>query len=193
MTVAERAEAPVTKKSQMYRLLADGAFGNTIPQYFDLERWEADEAAQRVPVWGVRTLVPGGPCRLYCPREEIRETALRPEYRADGINISMMIDAIVRVTLWADVYDSEAGLIVYGIEYPPKGASWRALMPSQGREWRGVQAHMLLKKHLNANSLADLEALRERWPGHVYELSAADRPIGTVPGRNAVIWEVRQY
>ncbi|HYE59183.1 MAG TPA: hypothetical protein VD948_11785 [Rhodothermales bacterium] len=183
----------IRSKNRMYELLEAGAFGNTIPQWFDIDRWEASADASRYPVWGVRTLIPGGPCRLNCPREEVRATAERQEFREAGVNISVMVDAAVRVTLWADVYDSETGLLVYGIERPPKGGSWRALMPSQGREWRGLSAQMILRRHLNANSLADLEALRERWPGHVYELSACDRCFGTVPGRNAVLWEVRNY
>lgn len=184
---------PVTDKRQMYDLLAAGRFGNTIPQYFDVGEWERSTDAGRWTAWGVRTLRPGGPCRLHCPSAEVRETCQRPEYAAAGINISMMIDAAMAVTLWADVYDSPAGLVVYGIEHPPKGGSWRALMPTDGRHFEGTAARMLLRRHLNPNSLADLESLFDRWPGHVVELSAADRCFGTVPHRNAVVWEVRLY
>jgi hypothetical protein len=186
-------DGPILGKSRMYSMLAAGAFGNTIPQWFNLDEWEQSADAARYATWGVRTLVAGGPCRLYCPREEVRSTAERPEYRAAGVNISMMIDAIVNATLWADVYDSEDGLIVYGVLNPPRGASWRKLMPSEGREYRGIAAQMLLKQKLNPNSLADLEALRDRWPGHVYELSACEKCIGVIPHRNGVVWEVRNY
>lgn len=181
-----------TKKS-MYERLAAGAFGNTIPQFFSVVDWRRSPEHARYPTWGVRTMTPGGPCRLYCPREEIEATARSFAAAGHAINISLMLDATVRVTLWADVYDSEAGLLVYGIEHPPQGGSWRALMPSQGRTWEGTAARLLLRKHLNASSLADLESLRDAYPGHVYELSACDRNFGTVPGRNAVIWEVRTY
>lgn len=199
------ADAPITSKRQMYALLASGQLGNTIAQYFDLEAWEASEECQRYPVWGVRTLTPGGPCRLYCPREEVRATAERPEYRRAGVNISVMVDAIATVTLFADVYDAPGGLLVYGVEYPTRGlgteaspagqrgVSWRQAMPSRGREFRGLAARLLLAKHLNASSLADLYALFDRWPGHVAEVSAFDRCFGTVPGRNGIHWELRNY
>lgn len=183
----------ITTKRRMYELLAAGAFGNTLPQYFAVADWIKSPDAQRYAVWGVRTLTPGGPCRLNCPRDEVAATAAAYTSQGHGINISCMIDRVLTVTLWADVYDSPSGLLVYGIECPPKGGSWRALMPSQGRQVEGVAAAMLLRHHLNASSLADLEALRDRYPGHVYELSACDRNFGTVPGRNGVIWEVRQY
>lgn len=184
---------PVTNKQAMYRMLAAGSFGNTIAQFFDVDEWEKSDDCRRFPVWGVRTQVPGGPCRLNCPREEVRETAERPEYRAAGVNISMMIGATYPVTLWADVYDSPAGVLVYGVEYPPTGGSWRALMPIMGRHYEGVAARMLLKRHLNPNSLADVEAVFERWPGHVLELSAVEACIGVVPHRNHVVWELRNY
>lgn len=183
--------ARVTSKRRMYALLTAGALGNTVPQFFSVAAWLASPDSARYPSWGVRTLVPGGPCRLYCPAAEVPGTAARPEFAAAGVNISCMVDAVARVTLWADVYDSDTGLKVYGIENPPRGASWRKLMPSEGREWSGVTARLLLARHLNPNSLADLEALRGRWPGHVYELSALESCLGTVPGRNAVIWECR--
>lgn len=183
----------IRTKRRMYELLAAGAFGNTLPQFFDVAAWEASPEYARYAVWGVRTLVPGGPCRLNCPRGEVRATAERPEFTAAGVNISLMLDRVSAVTLWADVYDSEAGLIVYGIENPPRGGSWRKEMPSKGREYRGVAARLLLRRHLNPNSLADLDALRDRYPGHVYELSACEACVGTVLGRNAVLWEVRLY
>lgn len=184
---------PITNKQTMYRMLARGDFGNTIPQYFSIDTWERSQDYQRIPMWGVRTMVPGGPCRLYCPRDEVRTTAEQPEFRAAGINISMMIDAVTQVTLWGEVYDAPYGLVVYGIENPEPGDSWRKRMPHEGRHWEGTAARLLLRRKLNPNSLDDLEILRDRWPGHVYEFSAVEGCFGTVPGRNTIIWEVRAY
>lgn len=183
---------PVLNKVDMYRRLSAGEFGNTVPQWFDVAEWAASAAAV-YPLWGVRSLTVGGPCRLNCPRAEVAETARRFADAGHAVNVSVMIDVMLRVTLWADVYDSADGLLVYGIEYPPRGGSWRALMPSRGRERRGLAARLLLERHLNPTSLADLAALRDRLPGHVYEISALDRCFGTVPGRNAVVWECRAY
>lgn len=180
----------ITSKAQMYAMLAAGRLGNTIRQFFSVDEWRASRDAELYPQWGVRTLIAGGPCRLFCPREEVADTVAK---FGCAVNISMMIDAICRVTLWADIFESESGLVVHGIEYPPVGGSWRALMPTAAREWRGLAARMLLRRHLNANSLDDLDATFERWPGHVVELSACERCIGVIPGRNAVVWEVRSY
>lgn len=186
-------DAPITRKRQMYEALGAGRFGNTTRSYRTVEEWLCSADYQRYEWWGIRSLVPGGPCRLNCPRSEVAATAARPEFQAAGVDISLMIDRLAVVTLSAEVYDSPTGLLVYGIEYPPRGGSWRADMPSRGREYRGLAARLLLRQHLWPSSLEDLWAVFERWPGHVYECSAFDRAVGTVPGRNAICWEVRRY
>lgn len=184
---------PIINKTQMYALLHGGALGNTVPMWFDLQAWEASDEYHRFDLWGVRTLTTAGPCRLFCPRGEVRETATRPEYAAAGVNVSLMIDAVCDVTLMADVFDSERGLIVYGIDRPAKGTSWRKAMPVQGRQYEGLAARMLLQERLDAGSLADLYELLEVYPRHVVEISACDRFVGTVPRRNTIVWECRLY
>lgn len=183
----------VTSKNRMYPLLASGAFGNTIAQYFSVGAWRASGDSERYPTWGVRTMTPGGPCRLYCPTAEVEATAADFESKGHSVNISQMIDATVNVTLYADVYEGERGVELHCVENPGKGASWREAMPRRGKRLTGLAAKMTLARHLNPSSLADLHALLEQYPGHVVELSACDRCIGTIPGRNAVVWEVRQY
>lgn len=181
----------VTSKGRMYDALASGRFGNTIPQWFSLAAWRADPEAARYRTWGVRTLTPGGPCAMYVPAEDVPGLVADFEARGHRCNISVMVDAVCGVTLYADVYDSETGLIVYCVEDPGRGASWRKVMPEKGRQFAGIAARLVLQRHLNPSSLSDLWALFDRWPGHVVELSALDRCFGTVPGRNAVVWEVR--
>lgn len=184
-------DEPIRTKSRMYWLLSRGLLGNTIEQFFSLVEWETSSIKDKYPLWGVRTLTPGGPCRMHCPTEEV-EATIR-SFQPHAIHISAMIDWQCVVTLWADVYDTDTGLIVYGIERPARGDNWRKRMPVDGREWRGANARFMLHKHLNANSLADLYALLERYPCHVVELSACEENVGVIPYRNAVVWEVRQY
>lgn len=186
----------IASKAEMYRLLAAGAFGNTLPQWLDDARW-ADESPLAVMWWGVRTMTPGGPCRLNCPDHEVRETFAA--FRAAGHvpQISMMVDRVATVTAWLEVWDSPAGLVVEGIEYPDTagGWTWRNAMPdpTRRRRWEGTAARMVLARHFNENDRDDLAATLERWPGHVVEASAVDRCIGTVPHRRGIVWEVRAY
>lgn len=183
-------EEQVTNKRQMYYLLTLGAFGNTIPQYSSVEEWRDSGDDRRYPSWGVRTKTPGGPCRLLCPAEEVEATVC--SFTPHLPNISVMISTIGRVSWLGDVTYGPGGWVLSGIEYPERYHDWRPLMRSPNR-WEGLVARTLLRRHLNSNSLADLEALVDRFPDHVYELSCLDRCFGTVPGRNAILWEVRKY
>ena len=186
----------ISDKWTMYDLLTAGVLGNTIPQYATVDELRNSGDHLRYKYWGVRTKTPGGPCRLNCPVDEL-ESTIRA-FSPHPTNISVMIDQIVQVTLWAEVYDIPGGLGVYGIEYPPKGGSWRDGMPYAAWQenrghWEGTAARLLLQKHLNPNSLADLYDLIERYPDHQYEFSATGTCFGTLAHRNTIIWEVRRY
>ena len=66
------------------------------------------------------------------------------------------------------------------------------------REWddeeaSGLRADLLLSSVMTPSSLDDWEMLTSRFPGHVLEVSVYDRCLGDVPGRNALVWEVRRY
>ena len=57
----------------------------------------------------------------------------------------------------------------------------------------GLTAKMLLKTNLTPESYEDLEKLLDTFPNDIIEISAWDKNIGNIPGRNAIVWEVRNY
>ena len=178
-------------------MLQRGDFGNTIPQYFSVEEWQASPDSQRFDLWGVRSAKKSmhPACRLNCPSSEVPSYA--SQHFADGPNISMMVDSVADVNAWLEIWRSPTGLVVEGMEYPRtwEGWNWRNSMrdPARRKAWHGVAASSVLARHLNENSRSDLEDLLSRFDDHVIELSALNRCIGTIPHRNAVIWEVRKY
>jgi hypothetical protein len=113
------------------------------------------------------------------------------------VNISCMIDKITTVTAWLEVWDSPGGWVVEGVEYPQihDGWTWRNSMqhPDRRKAWSGTAARMILARHMNANSREDLDILLAEYPGHVVEFSACETCLGDTPGRNCVVWEVRNY
>jgi hypothetical protein len=179
----------ITSKSQMYAALLAGKFGNTIPCWFSVEDWEG--VADFTKQWGVRTMTVGGPCRLFCPADEVRSTFESYLSMGHTPQISCMIDNYGDCVLMADVWDSPTGLIVHGIDMPEKDANWRRDMPGKARMYEGVAARRLLRRRLNENSYDDLMELLELYPDHDVELSAMSICFGTLPHRNTIIWECR--
>lgn len=106
-----------------------------------------------------------------------------------------MVDSWLNVTAWLEVMESPDGLYVQGIEYPPRSLTWRVGMrdPKLLQLWHRTAAVMVLRRHLNENSLCDLFDLLEKYPSNVVELSALAQCFGSVPHRNGIIWEVRSY
>lgn len=182
-------------KRTMYELLTSGRLGNTNPSWPDCQSWRDDPRAKFCQSWGVRSSTHAGDRRtaMYVPTHLVKDHARR--FGDDAYNLSPMIDTFLTVTAMLEVHDSDAGLVVGCVAHPPKGIPWRWAMSSRGCffEEEGVTARMLLRRFLNPNSLDDLYQLLEAYPGHVVELSATEQEYGTHPGRNAVVWEVRDY
>lgn len=57
----------------------------------------------------------------------------------------------------------------------------------------GVAAHAILAAYLSPSSRDDLDALWDLYPDAVIEFSAYECCVGDQRGRNALIWEVRNY
>lgn len=184
---------PVTDKRDMNRRLVAGEFGNTNPQWRNLDEWRADPAARRFSHWGVRhTTKPAfAGTKLNVATADV-PALVGGVFEGRDFNVSPMIWCVGNVQWEGDVYDHpERGLICSGNVGPEPG-SWRRHMLAP-RLWEGTAAHNLLRAVLNPNSYDDLSELVEAYPSHVVELSALDACFGTVPGRNAVVWEVRRY
>lgn len=186
-----KSTSRIRSKRESYRLLTAGLLGNTIPVHFDADKWERDHSRE-MPTWGVRCMTPGGPCRLHVPTPLVRPVFDAVRAAGHVPNISAMVSNVAPASLACDVWDAPGGLIVFGVEYPAREFDWREVM-RRPVQWTGLAARMLLAKHLNPASLADLHAVLDLYPGHVVELSALPVCYGTVPGRNAVTWEVRDY
>jgi len=179
----------------MYELLVRGAFGNTLRNYFSLEEWEASGDPDRYPLWGLRSRARGGDSRMRLNVSSENIPGLWREWFPNGGgNLSVMIDQWV--TLRAEVWESSinpCGLTVYYADGYDPASPWRGSFRRYGRQLTGLAARGLLRTHLWP---ADYESLREvldLYSGHVVELSACNRAVGVIPGRNTVVWECRDY
>lgn len=180
----------IRHKADYYALAARGVLGNTVERFFSLDDWK--RRSSTYSSWGVQTTrVPGGPCRLNCPTEEVEATWAK--FLPYVPVVSPMLSACIP-TLWAgDAWDSPTGLSLHGLLAPPLGFDWRASMKTDQRSWHGTAARALLRSLMTPDSYEDMTDVFERYPGHVYEVSVFERCVGTRPGRNAVVWEVRAY
>jgi len=172
----------VTNKRLMYEMLHAGKFGNTSPMWLDLWSWLADYNGAE-GLYGIRSLTPSGPCYMNVTKWKV------PNLWKPGMQISCMVDHMR--TACMNVWDSPQGLHVEYATHQP-GATWRELMANPVA-LRNTTARMFLRRHLNENSYDDLCELLALYPSHIIELTALDKCLGAVLGRNSIVRECRMY
>jgi hypothetical protein len=57
----------------------------------------------------------------------------------------------------------------------------------------GIEVVRMLRDGMTGSSFEDLDALLDLYPDSIIELSVYSRDVGSIPDRNALIWEVRNY
>ena len=68
---------------------------------------------------------------------------------------------------------------------------WREAFSKLSLSWCGLAAKLIFDHVLWPSDRDDLDVLLQDYPNHVIEFTACDRAVGTIPGRNSIIWEVR--
>jgi len=170
----------VYNKKQMFDLLLSGCFGNSVYHTTD-PRFVLNDGYSG----GVRHMRPGLPFLSNQTAVDAYKHMVNCPYGGGCVFGRATPDH----------------LLTFQGEYAPDGRLWfsrakltmrRALR--EAPEWAsGLLARSLLKHYMCPSSYADFLALTERYPDSVVEFSCYRVPWGTVPGRNTVVWEVRNY
>ena len=180
----------IRSKKQFYRLFESGAFGNKAIAWRSFE--EFLESGYKGSI-GIRyaenvngLFVPD------VPVEDVPKTVLR--LVSEGANIDHMKFSeyipTSRVTMNGEVKDGETGL---ELTYSTVKDHMRESLRKGEQYARGLTARMLLRQHLWPSSYEDMMAIMDLYPEAVIEFTAYSKKVGSIPGRNAVIWEVRHY
>lgn len=186
----------ITNKRDMYELLREGKLGNTLPMAMSPHEWANSPIKAQYYLWGIRSMLPGGPGALNVPRAEALNWCYQKGLHLfDEVNISPMVDQWA--TLRAECFEGPDG---FTLEYIPPNRDvnhlphpWRDGFRLHRRRLTNTLAREYLKQFMNENSYEDLKLLLDLYPGHVIEFSCLNRCVGSAPNRNAIIWEVRNY
>lgn len=186
---------PVTTKRKNYELWTSGAYGNRLLSWHSVEDWRRGGFAGKV---ALRML--GFTGEGYCTYN-LRPEDVELEY-CKWLRCGVLSDDIVVCEMAPD-----HRLVVVG-EYHhdplPDGSyrhffhsrvrkSMRIALREGGQIASGLVATAILRQAMTDRSWDDFGELVERYPGHVVEVSVYDHCLGDLPGRNALVWEVRRY
>lgn len=175
----------IETKTEMYRLLESGRFGNYPMCWSSIQEIERSGFTGRV---SVRSRQVANPVRLYgIPASKIQAAiaGLPDDQRNAALTFSEVLPHETNGTIQGE-YD---GFNLTHSFYP---APMRIALERQLLHAEGPAARWILKRHLDASDYDWLDDLLADFPGHVVEFSAFTRRVGTLR-RRAIFWEVRAY
>jgi hypothetical protein len=185
---------PIYTKHENFRRWRAGDFGNKLRAWRTIEEWRASGFAGKVVL---RALLdrPGGPCRYNLHPDEVERTAAY--WIAEGLApAAIMVNeaapdsaAILQGEYLNDVVGGKTRYFFYS----KVAAHMRVALGEQPRHSTGLATEMLLRAAMTPSSYADWCVLLDEYPGHVLEVSVYSHCVGDIPGRNALVWEVRRY
>lgn len=181
---------PVQTKAEYYRRYIAGEFGNRLKVW---RTWDQYQASGYTGLLGIRNTTANSPfCRYDIPHCEVPSVVA--EFVAKGCNPGTMTFNEAApdkaLLLQGEVMESESGMYLF---YSVVQAQMRIALLKSPRHAYGNSVIQILKTYLDPNSYEWVRHLLDVYPGHVVEFSAYDRFLGSVPLRNTLIWEVRNY
>lgn len=181
---------PIRNKREMYPLYERGAFGNKLRTWPNVDALLADGYAGTVSL-RYSGAGGGGWAAYEVALEDVRATV-------DGWVSEGADAALVKVNESAP----DANLVVQGeVSRTPYGFVFRHCSAKVkmrdamrlAEHAYDLEARLLLRHYLTPSSYEDVMDLLDIYGGSVVELSAYSHTLGDCRGRNAVIWEVRNY
>jgi hypothetical protein len=185
------AEAgPVRTKSEFLELAASGRMGNQMPSWPSPE--EAVASGYRGPVM-IRYMEPNSPfMRPDIPMDEVPSEIVRLVALGaarEKLYLTHMTPSCGR-RINGELWRSPSGLY---LNYSTSQAHLRESLHESGRHAERSAAMAVLRATCDPDSVDDMLLLLDRHPDSVIEFTSYERPMGTIPGRTVVIWEVRNY
>lgn len=177
----------------MYALQKQGLLGNHALCFGDVNEAVAWGKIHPANQFMIRTTRPGGICLPDIPWMDLyhKTTAISTHhgYRQDEfIYTPMFPDHLLR--LQGYVYRTIHGLHLEYATTP--GVVMREAM-KHPKVAVGLRASILMQVNMNYADWEEINWLLDQYPDAIVEFTSYSVFVGSLPGRNTVVWEVRNY
>jgi len=185
---------PVANKRRNFELWTSGAYGNRLRTWRSFELWCRSQFPGKVALRELRG--GGGHCTYDLHPGLVGEEYVR--WLSLGVRDEDVVvceqapdDRLVVVGEYHHDFLPDGSFRHFFYSTLPK--SMRPALREGGRVATGLRATAILRQAMTDRSWGDFEELVLAYPGHVAEVSVYDHCLGDLPGRNALVWEVRRY
>jgi hypothetical protein len=179
----------IRSKAEFYRLWTAGCLGNKPRTWSDVQ----DAIRARLKVYGIREMGKAGGGLFTFANGPVELAYKIRRWKREGRK--WMIDSAAPnhlTELQGEVCRTTRGLEGYLAAHSHVGmreAIARRLLISRSP----LETRILLHHFCDAASLDDIDTLLEMYPDATIEFCAYSVNVGNIPGRNTIIWEVRNY
>lgn len=187
---------PILNKRENFRQWQSGAFGNKLRAWRSPDEWLDSDFRGLVVL---RSLMDGGgPCEYNLTREQAHHAILR--WEASGVPRERIMvneaapdqSVLLQGEYLNDIHLGDAPNWGY-FYYSRTKAQMRDALKAAPEVALGLRSDLMLRLAMTPSSYEDWLSLLSRYYGHVFEVSIYERCLGDIPGRNALVWEVRRY
>lgn len=174
----------ITTKREMYRLWKQGAFGNKVQHWDNLDAFLASSYEGRC---GFRSTTIGSPhMGVFASKKEL--LANLPVTDEQLVLSEATHDQLVLVQ--GELTRATFGIYLY---YSTDKLMMRDALKKGMETATGIKVHTILRYFCDPSSYEELLLLLDMYPDHIIEFSTFSKNLGVIPHRNTVIWEVRKY
>ena len=180
---------PVKTKRDMVRRYQAGEFGNHSPSWDSYLDWAKEHlGTDKFELFHIRNRIAGGPT-WYNVAKYLMADTWAAALRKSPSNLLYISSMAPTHLLNGELMRTHEGLVLF---YSAVQKPMRDSLKEGGREAKGLTAKLILQYYMNQRSYDWTMLLLDRYPDHVIEFTVVDRCWGTVPGFNALWWEIRR-
>jgi hypothetical protein len=181
----------IDTKALMYRLYEGGGFGNKLVTWPNVKEFIRSKSTCSITL-RYKGQHGGGWCAYNVPSNEVKQRAA--QWVSEGANESLITvnesapDECLRIQ--GEIIQDDA--LGYSLFYSTEKGKMRDVL-KKGKSILGPSAKLILKDYFSPSSYEDLQVLFDEYSNAAVEFSTYSINLGGCPGRNTIIWEVRNY
>lgn len=189
----------ITSKKQNYRLWQAGAFGNKLRAWRTVDEWRASGFTGQIVLRTLMNVGGSGRCFYGLSPDQIEDHVSRLLGSGVALDDIMINESapddtmILQGEYLNDIAVVDDKVLWGWFLHSRARLQMRKALANAPERAHGLRADLLLRMAMTPSSYEDWRDLLDRYPGHALEVSIYDRCLGDVPGRNALVWEVRRY
>lgn len=182
----------ISTKSEMYQIYLNGGFGNRLATWGTLDEYLHSGYEGNVVLRYSETSRAGEFIAYDTARDKVTDVVYEWVCRG-AIRKYITVNSAApddKLLIQGEVFRNEDHIY---LRYSTLCKPMRVALKEAQQHAKGLVAYRMLWHYLDYASYENLWELLDKYPTAVIEFSTWSVDVGDIPGRNTIVWEVRDY